>query len=196
MVRRRTQLLIVALTGGLLSGAFVFGSDLEAQPSPHPWALRLGGGLAGNLGGSTSPNDHGGGGTLFAHLTHTVTDSWQIGGEVTGAWVDGEYVTLSRHMGSFIAIRSLPIRSVYFKAGAGLTWVTVETVDRPDPGGPPGDALVSIGDEMGVGLLAGVGLDVGFRSQMALTLGLDLQVQSVPGGSNGIALLSAGLKVR
>ena len=180
--------------GAALIVLLLAASPAAAQERARAWELLAGLGAAVDLHGMEG-NDAAALG-LGAHLALTgrVADGLRLGVQWDAAWFGGAPADEERHQ--LALVWEWTSDDLLVRVGPGLGLATVVEVDAPDPGGPPGDALVTIGSEGAVGLTAGVGLRIEAGRRLVVEPAVDLVAQRAAGHTLATLVVGGRLHFR
>lgn len=128
-----------------------------------------------------------------ARLGYALENGWSLGVEYSRVRLDSSVSTLNRQtVSAVVFLPRGPDGTTHLKLGAGMGISTRVEIDEPPPGFP-GDRVVAIGDESGLGATAGVSFRVPVRRWAALNPGLDLYVQRLDGLTTTNLVASVGV---
>lgn len=182
--------IVAAVAAGLASAARAPAQELGAN-----WRLVAGGGFGWSLSGHDLSETWDRAGLVLAGIDHRATEDVWLGVGWTGAWLErGAPGGDTRHALLIQTDVGPGDDGFALRLGAGLAISTITDVERPPPGGPPGDATVSTGGTMGGALSAGLGwFHRAFADRIALGGSLDFQLQRV--GGHTLSLLGLAGRV-
>lgn len=128
-----------------------------------------------------------------ARLGYGLENGWSLGVEYSRVRLASSVTTLNRQtVSAVVFLPRGPDGTAHLKLGAGMGISTRVDIDEP-PEGLPGDRLVAIGDESGLGATAGFSFRVPVRSWAAINPGLDLYVQRLDGLTTANLVASVGV---
>ena len=120
--------------------------------------------------------------------------AWGV--EWIGAWLQGAPGGDHRHHVGVTLATAPRDGALGLRAGLGLGLVTVADAELPLPGGPPGDAVVGIGDYGVPSVSGGVEARVAVGRSLGLVPAADVLFQRAGGLTLGLAVLSVRLETR
>lgn len=179
----------------LLSFLLLWALPAHSQGMPwlDGWWVSGGGGAALNLRSDLSPEERGRGGVGYLRVAREMNRRFSIGGEWMGGWVEGEFQSLTRQSFTLFAQLGPPgYGGLHVRAGAGVGLGRSESVERPDPGGPPGGSVVGIGLEGTWATTVGLGWEIPTPTRFSLIPGVDVQILRVGARTNTLLAVTVG----
>jgi hypothetical protein len=172
---------------------FVLPLPAKAQDAGG-WRLGAGAGLGLVLSGHDmqDPGDPG----LALRLSALKGDAGKAWGfEWIGTWLEGAPGGDHRHHLGVTMARAPGGGALWLRGGIGLAWVTVAEVDAPPADGPPGDAVVGIGDYGTIGVSGGVEARWTPMGRVELVPAADVLLQRAGGRTLTLAALTLRLQM-